>query len=114
MLDDAAALRREANWRRQLRGAEAERDGLREQLDERDRADAERLAGQRLADGADLWVGGIELAQLRGEDGALSGELVERAVGSVLEQRPHWRRPSGGFDGGARTTPQTAPSFGRR
>ena len=112
--DDVAALRREAaNYRRQLRGAESERDRLREQLDARDRADAERLAGQAMAAGSDLWTAGVQLAALRDDDGALSAELVEQAVAGVLEQRPHWRRVATvSFDGGARMTPDSAPSFG--
>jgi hypothetical protein len=113
--NDVAAIRRQAaSYRRQLRGAETERDGLREQLDTRDRADVERLAGATMADGRDLWVAGVELAALRDDDGTLSVELVEQAVADVLEQRPHWRKartPS--FDGGARTpVPALGPSFG--
>jgi hypothetical protein len=112
--DDVAALRREASsYRRQLRTAEAERDGLRAQLDHRDRADAERLAATSMAAGGDLWVGGVELAALRDDAGALSPELVERAVEGVLAERPHWRKTTGGFDGGARASaPAPGPSFG--
>jgi hypothetical protein len=109
--DDLAAVRREAaNYRRQLRSVERERerDALREQVDRRDRGDAERLAGQTMASGADLWTGGIELASLRDEDGALSPERVEQAVSDVLAQRPHWRKvPRVSMDGGARRTPET-------
>src|SRR4051794_18971268 len=77
--DDVAALRREAaSYRRQLRGAEAERDGLRERLDARDRSDVERLAGATMADGRDLFVAGVQLAALRDpESGTLSPDLVE-------------------------------------
>ena len=110
---DVAAVRREAaNYRRQLRAAERERDALREQVDRRDRADAERLAGQTLASGADLWVGGVDLAQLRDEDtGALDPERVNQAVDRVLSERPHWRRsPRVSLDGGARRTPEAAPA----
>ena len=110
-----AALRHEAaGYRRQLRTAEAERNRLREQLHARDRADAERLAGQTMANGADLFAAGVELGALRDEDGALSPELVEQAVAGVLEQRPHWRRArTVSFDGGARMpAPEPGPSFG--
>jgi hypothetical protein len=39
---------------------------------------------------------------------------VESAVERVVAEHPHWRRPSGGFDSGARREPATkdAPSFG--
>jgi hypothetical protein len=113
---DAVGLRREAaSYRRQLRGAETERDRLREQLDTRDRADVERLAGATMADGRDLWAGGVELAALRDpESGALSPELVTEAVGELLEQRPHWRKARAvSFDGGARRSVEPAPSFGQ-
>ena len=112
--DDVAKLRTEAaGYRRKLRAAEGERDRLREQLDARDRSDAERLAGQTLAAGADLWVGGVELEALREDDGSLSPELVEQAVAGVLADRPHWRKPRAvSCDGGARTTPPVSgPSF---
>jgi hypothetical protein len=112
--DDVAALRREsAGYRRKLRAAEAERDRLREALDVRDRADAERLAGQTMSDGRDQWMCGVELAALRDEDGQLSPDLVEAAVAGVLAERPHWRKARAvSFDGGARTTPESPPSFG--
>ena len=113
--DDVAALRREAaNFRRRLRETESERDGLRERLDARDRADAERIAAQVMGDGRDLWVAGVELAALRDDDGALSPDLVNQAVERTLSDRPHWRRaPTVSFDGGARTTPPSGPpSFG--
>jgi hypothetical protein len=109
--DDIAAVRREAaTYRRRLRDAEAERDALREQVDRRDRVDAERLAGQTMELGADLWRGDVQLADLRDEDGALSSDLVDEAVAGVLAARPHWRRRGPGFDGGARTTPEVAPA----
>jgi hypothetical protein len=82
-------------------------------MDVRDRQDAERLAGQTMESASDLWVAGVDLAALRGEEGELSPALVEEAVAGVLEARPHWRKartPS--FDGGARMSPTPAPSFG--
>jgi hypothetical protein len=107
--DDPAKLRTEAaNYRRKLRAAEAERDKLAAQVDARDRADVERLAGARMASGADLWATGIELGELRGDDGALAPERVDAAVKKVLGERPHWAKRSGGFDGGARATIPTA------
>jgi hypothetical protein len=113
--EDIAALRREAaQWRRRLRDAETERDALREQVDSRDRTDAERLAAQQLQAGADLWAGGVQLSDLRSEGGALDPELVQQAAGRVVEQHPHWRRSSPGFDGGARALPpEPPPSFGQ-
>ena len=113
--DDVAALRREAaGYRRQLRAAETERDRLRGMLDVRDRGDAEKIAGQAMAAGADLWVGGVELDALRGDDGALSPELVEQAVERVLAERPHWRKSPAAvsFDGGARMPAPAPASFG--
>jgi hypothetical protein len=109
--DDIAAVRREAaTYRRRLRDAEAERDALRDQVDRRDRADAERLAGQTMESPADLWTGGVQLADLRDEDGALSSERVDEAVAGVLATRPHWRKRGPGFDGGARQSPEQAPA----
>jgi hypothetical protein len=92
--DDLAALRREAaGYRRRLREAESERDALREQVDARDRADAERLASKAMASGADLWVAGVELASLRDEDGALDPQRVESAAAEVIKSHPHRKAP---------------------
>ncbi|MBL3753108.1 hypothetical protein IPW42_26250, partial [Mycobacteroides abscessus subsp. massiliense] len=51
----------------------------------------ERLAGQRLCKGVDLWAGGIELDALLDETGELSVDLLDQAVTDVLAQHPHWR-----------------------
>src|SRR5215208_475507 len=81
--DDPAALRREAaTYRRRLRDAEAERDGLRAQVDARDRADAERLAAAHMESGTDLWH------DVRDDAGALDPERVNEAVGRVLATHP--------------------------
>lgn len=83
--------REAAKYRRRAKDAEAERDRLTQRLTVLQRAEAERLAGQRLGTGVDLWAGGVELAALVDEDGNLSTELVDQAVTDVIAQHPHWR-----------------------
>ncbi len=125
--DDAdpryAALNREAASRRhQLREAEAERDALRGQLDARDRQDAERISGtsdqpyqRRMIRPDDLWqVGGVELSDLRDEDGLLDAGRVRDAVTRIANERPYLTEMDDvPFDGGAgQDLPRKGPSIG--
>ena len=92
--DDLAAVRREAaQRRRQLREVEQERDQLRARVDDHDRREVERIAGRTLADASDLWVG-VELGELRDDDGALDTEKVSAAVDDLVKRKPHYRRPA--------------------
>ena len=91
-----------------MRSAEAERDQLRELLGRRDRADVERMAASKLADPADIWRGGIELADVMNESGELDPDLVSEAITKLLAEHPHWERrpyspaaPASSVTGGA-------------
>jgi hypothetical protein len=116
--DDVAALRSEAaNRRRALRAMEAERDSLRERLDDRDRADVERLAAAQLADPGDLWLS-TSLDELRGEDGLVDMDRARGQLERLLEQKPHWRKaepkPMPDLHQGPRLPVEPAgPSFGK-
>jgi hypothetical protein len=113
---DVAKLRHEAaSRRRQLREVEAERDGLREQVDTFHRERVERIAGQRLADASDVWTT-VELAELRDADGGLDEARITAAVADVLQRKPHWANqvpPAPDLHQGARPVPPEKPSFGR-
>lgn len=105
--------REAAKWRRQLRQVEAERDALRAREDERDRQEVERLAGERMASPADLWLS-TGLDAMRDEDGVLDAKLIEQEVRRVLNDRPHWsrREPPPDLHAGARrdVPPDEPPS----
>jgi hypothetical protein len=96
--DPAAAARREAaSYRRRLRDAEGERDRLAERVAGYQRRDVEALAEQghghdRMAAGSDLWTGGVQLADVLDEAGAIDPERVQAQVAAVLSERPHWRK----------------------
>lgn len=90
--DDDGPGREAAKYRRQLRATEAERDGIASRLTSLQRAEAERLAGQQLASGQDLWLAGTELSTLLDGEGNISAELVAAAASKALEDRPHWQR----------------------
>lgn len=85
--------REAAKYRRKLRDAEAERDTLRTRLETLQRTEAERLAGEHLADGSDLWRDGAELAGMLDDDGNVSAEKVTAAATQLSTDRPHWRKP---------------------
>ncbi len=109
----ASGLRKEAaRYRRALRDAETERDGLRGRLETLQRAEVERLAtgDDGLARADDLWLSGVDLAELLDADGNVDPGRVRESVAAVLDDRPHWRRAAPvGFDGGVR---QPAPAAG--
>jgi hypothetical protein len=81
--------REAASYRRRLRDAEAERDGLRERLDGYERAEVERLAGDAgLQVPADVWQFGTSLDTLRGGDGSIDHEAVNGLVAEIVKDRP--------------------------
>lgn len=102
-----------AGYRRELREAQTERDQLRERVERQDREAVERLAGERLQSSSDFWLA-VELADLRGDDGAIDREKVQAALEQVATDRPHWIKPPyTAFDGGVRgRAVSPAPSFG--
>jgi hypothetical protein len=112
---DVGKLRHEAaSRRRQLRQVEAERDALRDQVDDFHRERVERLAAQRLTDGTDVWTA-VELGELRDEDGALDESKVRAALDDLVQRKPHWRKPTEplvDLHAGVRQTAPEAPSFG--
>ncbi|RVW01320.1 hypothetical protein [Rhodococcus xishaensis] len=78
-----------ARYRRQLRDTEAERDTLRDRVTAYERREAEQLAVE-LADPRDLWVAGIDLDDLRGDNGTIDYAKVAAAVDEVLAEHPAW------------------------
>lgn len=115
---DMSALRHEAaSRRRQLREAEAERDALRERVNQHDREDVERVAARSLADPSDL-LSTTSLDDLRDDAGAIDWEAVNQAVVDLLERKPHYAKPrpdlsTPDLHAGPRQTVPQPPSFGR-
>ena len=115
--EDGRLLSREAaRYRTQLREAEAERDRLREQLDQHQRVEVERLAAQSgLAVPGDVWLHGAELSTLRADDGTIDTETVTGLVEDLIKDRPGLRAPRNGDIGigrGAAARPPAAPTPG--
>jgi hypothetical protein len=114
---DVQALRHEAaSRRRALRTVEAERDQLKERVDRHDRAEAERLVSDGLADPSDLW-GAVGLDAVRGEDGAVDEAKVGDALAGLLERKPHFRKPSAQpnlHQGARQEVAEAGPSFGQQ
>ena len=110
--DDIAAVRREAaSYRRQLRIAEAERDGLRERLGRYERAEVEAIARREgMATPADLWAIGTEVP--RTEEGEVDAAALTEQVRTLLRERPTWRSPLPDLGSGARESATAEPSFG--
>ncbi|MEJ7783808.1 MAG: hypothetical protein WKF96_03325 [Solirubrobacteraceae bacterium] len=81
-----------AKWRRQLRETETERDGLRSQLDDRDRRDVEKMAAERLADPSDFWHG-TTVDELRAEDGTIDVGKAEAELTKLIKAKPHYAAP---------------------
>jgi hypothetical protein len=91
--DDRGGNREAAKYRRQLRDAEAQRDDLSDRLATLQRREAERLAAEHLADGADMWRGGLDLAALLDGDGNLDPNKVADAAHATRKAHPHWAAP---------------------
>ena len=76
----------------------------------------ERIAAEKLADAADLWTGGVTVADVLDDAGDVVDTEVHAAVDGLLEQRPHWaapkpephKRPRGLTSGAGR--PRTVPN----
>jgi hypothetical protein len=81
-----------ARYRRRLRETESERDGLAERLQVIQRGDAERIAASKMADPADLWRDGAQLADVLDDAGQVDTDLLDGLIGTVLGSHPHWRR----------------------
>lgn len=86
--------REAARYRRRLRDTEAERDTLRTRIVSMQRVEAERIAGQHLADGADLWLRGTQLGDLLNDDGNVCAEKIAAAAQDIGAASPHWVRKS--------------------
>lgn len=87
-----------ARWRVTARQAETKLVVAEARLEQMRVAEVQRLAANKLADPADLFLGGITIDRLLGEDGEVDPQLVDEAAEAVLEQKPHWRsrpRPVG-------------------
>ncbi len=108
-----AKLRREAaRYRRSLREAETERDGLRGRVEAMQKAEVERLVAGDLAMPTDLWLTGASLPDLLDDDGDVDPAKVADAVTAVLTERPGLRRLTHpNFDGGVRTAAPTGPTW---
>lgn len=107
-----AARKDAGKYRRQARAAETELEKARATVSAHNRQAAETLAAGKMANGADLWVAGVDLDQLIDDEGKVDPARVADAVDAVLGERPHWAVPKpaqGGFDGGARRHAEPEP-----
>ena len=90
---DDRGSREAAKYRRQLRDTKAERDALSERLSTLQRREAERLAAEHLADGADVWRDGLDVAALLDDDGNIDSAKVADAAQAARNAHPHWAAP---------------------
>jgi hypothetical protein len=94
--------REAAKYRRRLRETEAERDALRERIDSYERKEAEGIASQTgFAVPGDLWTL-VTVDDLRNAEGVLDADLVRERAGTILAERPTWKRPTPDLGAGAR------------
>lgn len=106
--DKSNPNREAAKYRTKLRETEAERDTLAGRLEMMQRAEVARLAGEKLAIGADILdIAGTPLAELLSDEGTVDPDKVTAATDALLESRPNLRRArfTGTADGGPRGGP---------
>ena len=100
---EVGKLRKEAaGYRTKLRETETKLERAEARISDYDRAEVERQVGDRLQNPSDLWLTGVQLDELRGEDGSLEPEKVKAARDKVIEEHPHWQKPAPDFGQGAR------------
>lgn len=106
-----------AKYRKERNAAREERDALRSRWDDRDRADIDKLAADRLADPGDLWLSS-SLDKMRAEDGTLDVGKASQEIDALLKAKPHYAKPAAptpvDLHQGQRHTvaPPEPPSFG--
>ena len=108
---DQGGAREAQRLRARARDAEAERDALAQRVATFQQAEALRLAGEHLAEPGDLLtLGGVQVADLLGEDGSVDPALVQAAAAALVEARgARFAKavPPANYDGGVRTTART-------
>lgn len=82
--DSAKPRSRDAKTRLELRETKA-------RLERMQRAEAERIARDHLADPTDMWVAGVSVNDLLDERGDLDTEKITATVEQLIEAHPHWR-----------------------
>lgn len=87
-----AARREAAKWRRRTRDAEAQIETLTGRLAVVQRAQAEQIAAEHLADGADMWKDGATIEELLDDEGNLDAEKVAELAAATAAQHPHWSK----------------------
>lgn len=86
------ASRDAVKYRKRAQAAEKERDQLADRLATLQRAEVERLAAQHLADGADIWRDGADLANLLTDAGNIDPDKVKTTATELGATHPHWRK----------------------
>lgn len=92
--EDTADTREAKKYRLKLRDAETQLGAVTERLNLLMRAEVERIAAAHLADGADIWRDGAELAALLDADGNIDPDKVTNVAKQQCDSHPHWRRRS--------------------
>ena len=119
--DGEPPSRREAKYRTELRATQVRLQAaenfigdLQARVEVMQRAEIERIASARLADGSDLWAHGAHLDDLLNGDGDVDPAKVDQIIGELLNRRPHWGIPSprrrGGLLSGASNYPEPRAS----
>lgn len=106
------ARKEAAGYRERLRTTEEERDRLATVVESYRRTDAETAAGKVLRSGADLWAGGVQLADLLDEDGRIDPAKVTEAAQRLAADRPHWRQTFPDLGQGKRGAPPVESGSG--
>lgn len=113
------ASREAAKYRRRLRETETQRDQLAERLSVLQRAEAERIAAEHLADGADIFRDGASIESLLDDDGNVDPVKVTELAAATAAAHPHWIkralppviRRNDLASGASSRTDQSAPSW---
>lgn len=113
--EEAPKGNREARYRVERNEARAERDSLAETLTQLQTRELHRLAGEHLADPADIDLAGNELSHYLTPEGWVDHDAVAEAAAAVVSSRPGLSKNSPAYDptqGHGNRAPKDSLSWG--
>lgn len=103
-----------ARWRKQFRTAEVELTVANARIEQMQRAEIQRVAGEVLVDGNDFWREPVELAGLLDEHGLPDPEAVRAHAAALIESHKHWARRGPATPAASSVTSDKSPLDGAK
>lgn len=89
-IQEQAAGGEAAKYRHKLRDTEKQLAAMTERVQVMQRSEVQRIAAPKLADPADIWRDGAQLADVVDDDGNVDGGKVDDLIDNLVKSHPHW------------------------